>query len=588
MKRRKQMFATRMSPMIMIASLTMSPFIDMVASEDVLGRWDVNADLLGKTQFAQLEVRQNSGELKASLIGDSGVVEINDISIDEDTLRFQYEVDLGDVVQPVLVQLSASEAGFDGILTTGAESLATDRQIRLFRPGRPAEASAFRHEDDDKRKAAGSASSNTAEGRDFLGAWEVTLRNGSDEQLPGFKLGVLVMDVAGRVVVGHSGFGMNGPQERASEVSVTNEGLIWKYGDGFFGAPLSVEMSKRGDQCSVKLTSQGQDSGIRGIAVRRRSGPEVAVDPELLSQESGMKMIGQIDGARVVQIDGQRMYFQRGHTVSVLITDQPLIFPFKLFELSEAESVVFIDDEVVGVLAPRSRLRMLDVTRPSESREMGVCSFPGGFPDAVKSDGSLVLIANWNGRADSQQLHLIDIADPKRPTLRCSFSTPKGSSNYQIDMHGSMVFLATTMGLRVIDITDPDAPSDVSITAGRGQWVRGVDILGTKAYLATSMHGGASWLQIIEVANPRKPVSVSLFRTTGGAQDVAVGRSHVYVADRSAGLVVIDASDPNDPRRVGFFDVSGRADQVSVAGDLVFLNVKEGRNSHLLVLQSEL
>ena len=50
------------------------------------------------------------------------------------------------------------------------------------------------------------------------------------------------------------------------------------------------------------------------------------------------------------------------------------------------------------------------------------------------------------------------------------------------------------------------------------------------------MHGGASWLQIIDASDPMTPVQTGIYRSTGGAQDVSVSGDLAVLADRAAGI----------------------------------------------------
>jgi hypothetical protein len=85
------------------------------------------------------------------------------------------------------------------------------------------------------------------------------------------------------------------------------------------------------------------------------------------------------------------------------------------------------------------------------------------------------------------------------------------------------------------------------------------------------MHGGASWLQVVDVSDPTAPVQTGIYRSTGGSQDVSVSGDLAVVADRAAGIVVLDVSDPQNVRRVGYSRTIGHAKKVDIFGELAFV-----------------
>ena len=148
-----------------------------------------------------------------------------------------------------------------------------------------------------------------------------------------------------------------------------------------------------------------------------------------------------------------------------------------------------------------------------------------------------------------------------------------------------MFFSTNAFGLRIIDVSTPQAPRLLSNFEGKGRWVRGVELSDSMAYVATSMATGASWLQMVDISNPSAPIEAGTFPTLGVAQDVAVSDSVAYVADREGGLVVVDVSDPSKPRRRGFYRTQGNANQVTVCGGLVLLEIAGLRSNSLAILR---
>ena len=246
------------------------------------------------------------------------------------------------------------------------------------------------------------------------------------------------------------------------------------------------------------------------------------MDHEQLIQKPGTELVAVIGGeARVVEVNDDTMIIQQREVVSRMMKDDPFLVLFEWFRLPERSGWISVESNnawsVTGTI-----LRSWDIRNLQTPSPLGSCKFPGNPPDLLRRSGKLLFAANWNGHADTQQMHVIDVSDSSSPRLLTSHNTPKGSSNYDLAVSGSTLYLASAVGLRIMDLTSPQWPVTRSIFEGKGHWVRGVDIVGATAYIATSMHGGASWLQIIDVSDPTTPIQAGIYQSTGGAQDVSV------------------------------------------------------------------
>ena len=142
-------------------------------------------------------------------------------------------------------------------------------------------------------------------------------------------------------------------------------------------------------------------------------------------------------------------------------------------------------------------------------------------------------------------------------------------------VHGSYVYVVTRWGgLRVLDVSDPNSPSEVGSydTAGLAHEVYVSD---SYAYVADGYDG----LHILDVSNPDVPLEVGSYDTAGGsllypgcAYGVYASGSYAYVAAGYEGLRIIDVSDPSSPSEVGFYDTPGYASTgVHVSGSYAYV-----------------
>lgn len=122
--------------------------------------------------------------------------------------------------------------------------------------------------------------------------------------------------------------------------------------------------------------------------------------------------------------------------------------------------------------------------------------------------------------ADGEKgLHVIDIADNKKPKFRNSIDT----AGY-------------AHALTVLD-------------DGRG---------GCTAYIA----GGSAGFQVIDVSDVEALQKISRYDTAGDAQDMYHNDDYVYVADGKAGLQIINVSDEHNLTLAGTFSTKGAAEKI--------------------------
>jgi hypothetical protein len=137
-----------------------------------------------------------------------------------------------------------------------------------------------------------------------------------------------------------------------------------------------------------------------------------------------------------------------------------------------------------------------------------------------------------------------------------------------VAVQGSYAYVISTdaelPGLRIIDVSDPTAPSQVGFCDLPGG-ARDVAVEGSYAYVATWDSG----LRIIDVSAPANPSETGSYDTPGYAVEVALAGNYAYVADGPSGLRIIDVSIPAAPSEEGFYEVvTGR---VAVMGSYAYV-----------------
>ncbi len=168
-------------------------------------------------------------------------------------------------------------------------------------------------------------------------------------------------------------------------------------------------------------------------------------------------------------------------------------------------------------------------------------------------------------------LQVVDISDPQDVKIVGRIDTPPGGADpwidvagYAIAVSGTYACVASSYGLFVVDIGNPENPQIV----GRLGEILGVRDCAISGGLFYAVNG--SGLYVIDITNPQSPKIVAAVGTPGQATGVAVSGNLVYVADGALGLRVYDISDQG-LRFLGSVDTPGGAFDVAVSGNLAYL-----------------
>ena len=177
----------------------------------------------------------------------------------------------------------------------------------------------------------------------------------------------------------------------------------------------------------------------------------------------------------------------------------------------------------------------------------------------------------------SSGLHIIDVTNPSDIKFSDVKTISTSGPAYDVHVFNQYAYVANgSSGLQIINVTDPTKPFvagsyDASPPDKDGKAVgdaRGVQVVGRFAYVAD----GTSGLQIINVADPTKPLVVGSYDTPGTALGVQVVNGDAYVADDYSGLQIIDVRDPSKPVPKYNYDANLHSTQnVQVVGQYAYV-----------------
>ena len=141
------------------------------------------------------------------------------------------------------------------------------------------------------------------------------------------------------------------------------------------------------------------------------------------------------------------------------------------------------------------------------------------------------------------------------------------------DPFGKLVYMTSSEGLRIVDITDPAAPIEVGMVEILG--AQDVKVKGDYAYV-TDYYGKT--VKVVNVKEERTPELVGSCSLPDGPARIAVQDYYAYVTVED-GMRIIDISDPKNPGEVGFIDLGtdGNVHDIVVDGKYAYLSDYSGK-----------
>ncbi len=132
------------------------------------------------------------------------------------------------------------------------------------------------------------------------------------------------------------------------------------------------------------------------------------------------------------------------------------------------------------------------------------------------------------------------------------------------------------IGVRVVDVSNPDMPFEVWSREDRG--LEGLAVVGDRLYVSARGAG----VQVLDIGDPGSPTDAG----TGGELEapwelVAVGEDWLYAADNVLGVVPIDLADPDSPLVGDPVSLDGAV--LHVATDGTYLFVSNGGNGVVIM-----
>jgi hypothetical protein len=289
-----------------------------------------------------------------------------------------------------------------------------------------------------------------------------------------------------------------------------------------------------------------------------------------VSNPGNPEYIGRFDGGSGIAVVGDYAYTSSkscqyvGCSVSIITYDisnpaTPVqVSVFSCSHWSRYGYVTIMDIAVTNghayVAASTQGLRIIDVSDPASPAEVDLYS----TPSTVKAMAVTAQYAYTLGDEIFRVLG-IDITNPLNPFGVRNYQTFDFSSN-DIAVLDDYIYVADSLGIHILDTSNPTAPTEVGFFDTWGACADSNDkcaaesvvVVGSYAYVAAAESG----LRVLNISDPGNPVEIGHYDTPGYAIDITVSGSYAYLAAGDNGLRIINISNPSAPTEIGFYKAS--------------------------------
>jgi len=194
------------------------------------------------------------------------------------------------------------------------------------------------------------------------------------------------------------------------------------------------------------------------------------------------------------------------------------------------------------------KLRIFSLSNPASPTLLTEVA-PEGWPNSVTVTDNRAYIGENGG------MSIYDITDPAHPQVLGSIALTyidlagktKPVAILDVDVAQDVAYLATHIGLIVVDVEDPANLSELSRLGTVGHSVK-IQVEGTRVFLASRLNG----LQIVDVTSPASPLVALPYLPSGSpphnplwVDGFTIIGKRLYVAGWSASTYGFDVGDPN-------------------------------------------
>ena len=315
---------------------------------------------------------------------------------------------------------------------------------------------------------------------------------------------------------------------------------------------------------------RGGAASTRGVRVAVSAALLLAAGAGATAQAPPLELVGTVPGsADILAVAGDLLIAGTRNHLRILDVSRPgaaSVAGRYAFEQPVLDIAVGKRDEhIVYVANSHDGLRRLDLSDPAAPTVSGT----------VATRGQAVGVAVASGYAyvgdNSLGFDIVEVAaDMRRIGEYLGDGFPR-----DIAAMGTFVFLADQpAGLLAVDVSDPASPSVAGrLSLGR-EPVTGVVVPDARSWDAelppfVAMASGTAGLRVVDVSDPTAPTTAASIARAGRFAGLAMWAGRLFVAGDGV-LRVFDLAAPGRPVLIAEADLGGEAGAVAVGGEHVF------------------
>ena len=316
----------------------------------------------------------------------------------------------------------------------------------------------------------------------------------------------------------------------------------------------------------------GENTGLRVIDVSDPTAPtETGAVMDILEDSVGWRLAVEGGHAFVGTLDGS--------LVVVDVTDPGAPVVAAGFG-QPALDIVVKDHRAYVADAPAEAMHVLDLSEPTTPRMLGSVDLIGQ-PTAVALHGTYAYVAigtRFASLAADAPMHaqtdhaaspgsvvaglaVVDVSNQSRPrVVGIAELSGEGSS---VAVAAGHAFLAANDaslsepeswvekagGLRVVNVLDPSAPTEVAAYHSPGGMLRDLAVRDGHVFAtgltSASSYVGAVWS--VDLETPSEPVGAGYLAVEGAPRGIVLNEDFAYVAEEFTSLMVLDVAEPSAP-----------------------------------------
>lgn len=154
-----------------------------------------------------------------------------------------------------------------------------------------------------------------------------------------------------------------------------------------------------------------------------------------------------------------------------------------------------------------------------------------------------------------------------------------GGSTQAVAVSGNIAYTGIGLRMSAVDFSNPSDPKLLGMSSAFSDMVLDIAVQDKTAYIAS----GSAGLQIVDISDPSRPITLGSWQSSGFAEGVAVKDNTVFLANGDQGLSIINVSDPRKPVQIASAYSFNYAFDVVVSGDFTYIAAGD---SGLLILDT--